>query len=510
MHLASGTTWAYDRLVVSPGVDFMYDRSQGMSAEATDRIPHAWKAGAQTVLLRRQLEAMPDGGVVVMSVPLAPYRCPPGPYERACQIAWYLKARKPKSKLIVLDANPQVISKGRCSRASGRRTTPMSLDYRPNAKVTEVDVPGKTFVLETGERVKGDVLNLIPPMRAGDIARASRLVTANERWCEVDWTTMESVAVKNVHVLGDATLSAPGMPKSGHMANQHGKAAAAAIVEIFNGRASRAADDGQHLLQLRRRSAGDPRVVGASLRRGQEDARAGDRRRRRVGPRWRALGDRRKLRVRLGADDLGGHLVLNRSLRRSTKVFGRTNHEQQPSGWVAGLLRGCVPGILAVAVSATQAQDVLQVEAGKLFGRLEVETFVESPKTKLGRALFWDARLSAVGKTACASCHAAADAGADRRRASIDARGKPTSRQSPTVFNSISQPMLRWLGDRRSGADQAEGSIAGSMGFAAKEDILPVLRTLGYEAAFHAAFPNEAEPMTHATMGARSRPTRRR
>ena len=112
VHLASGPTWAYDRLVVSPGVDFMYDRVQGMSAEATHRIPHAWKAGAQTVLLRRQLEAMPDGGVIVMSVPLAPYRCPPGPYERACQIAWYLKASKPKSKLIVLDANPQVISKG--------------------------------------------------------------------------------------------------------------------------------------------------------------------------------------------------------------------------------------------------------------------------------------------------------------------------------------------------------------------------------------------------------------
>ena len=170
-------------------------------------------------------------------------------------------------------------------------------------------------------------------------------------------------------------------------------------------------------------------------------------------------------------------------------------------GWRAARLAWVCAGVLAVAVSATHAQDVLQVEAGKLFGRLEVETFVESPKTQLGRALFWDARLSVDGKTACASCHPAEDAGADRRRASIDARGKPTSRQSPTVFNSISQPMLRWLGDRRSGADQAEGSIAGSMGFAAKEDILPVLRTLGYEAAFRAAFPNEAEPLSTRNYG---------
>jgi NADPH-dependent 2,4-dienoyl-CoA reductase/sulfur reductase-like enzyme len=236
VHLASGTTWAYDRLIVSPGVDFMYDRVQGMSAEATNRIPHAWKAGGQTVLLRRQIEAMQDGGVVVMSVPLAPYRCPPGPYERACQIAWYLKTSKPKSKLIVLDANPQVISKGALFTRVWQEDYASVLDYRANATVTEIDVAGKAFVLEAGERVKGDVLNLIPPMRAADIARDARLVTANERWCEIDWTTMESVAVKNVHVIGDATLSAPAMPKSGHMANQHGKAAAAAIIELLNGR----------------------------------------------------------------------------------------------------------------------------------------------------------------------------------------------------------------------------------------------------------------------------------
>ncbi len=236
VHLKSGTAWSYDRLVVSPGIDFMYDHVAGMTPEAANVVPHAWKAGGQTVLLQRQLEAMPDNGVVVMSIPLAPYRCPPGPYERACQIAWFLKARKPKGKLIVLDANPQVTSKAGLFARAWKEAYADVLDYRPNAKVTEIDVPARTFVLELGDRVKGDVLNLIPPMRAADIARSSQLVTANQRWCEVDWTTMESLVVKDVHVVGDATLSAPGMPKSGHMANQHGKAAAAAIVELASGR----------------------------------------------------------------------------------------------------------------------------------------------------------------------------------------------------------------------------------------------------------------------------------
>jgi NADPH-dependent 2,4-dienoyl-CoA reductase/sulfur reductase-like enzyme len=236
VRLASGIAWSFDRAVVSPGIDFMYEQVQGMSADATTRVPHAWKAGAQTVLLRRQLEAMPDGGVVAMSIPLAPYRCPPGPYERACQIAWYLKHAKPRSKLVVLDANPQIVSKGPLFTRAWKDAYDGILEYRADAAVAEVDVAGRTFVLERGDRVRADVLNLIPPMRAGDIARTSGLVTANGRWCEVDWTTLESVAVPNVHVIGDATLSAPAMPKSGHMANQHGKAAAAAIVELFDGR----------------------------------------------------------------------------------------------------------------------------------------------------------------------------------------------------------------------------------------------------------------------------------
>ncbi|MCW5656495.1 MAG: FAD-dependent oxidoreductase [Burkholderiaceae bacterium] len=236
VRLASGTVLPYDRLVVSPGVEFMFERVQGYSADAAQRVPHAWKAGEQTALLRRQLQALPDGGIVLLAVPLAPYRCPPGPYERACQIGWYLKTQKPKSKLIVLDANPQVTSKGALFTAVWKDEYGSRIEYRPNANVAEVDANGLTFVLDLGERIQGDVLNLIPPMRAADIARDAGLVTANERWCAVDWTTMESVKVPNVHVLGDAALSAPGMPKSGHMANQHGKAAAAAIVELLAGR----------------------------------------------------------------------------------------------------------------------------------------------------------------------------------------------------------------------------------------------------------------------------------
>jgi NADPH-dependent 2,4-dienoyl-CoA reductase/sulfur reductase-like enzyme len=215
----------------------MWENVRGMSAAAAESVPHAWKAGPQTLLLRRQLEAMADGGIAVMSFPLAPYRCPPGPYERACQIAAYLKAKKPKSKLIVLDANPDYVSKKPLFSRVFSEDYKDIIDYRNNAPVAEVDVAAKTAVLELGDRVKADVLNLIPPQRAANIARDAGLITANNRWCEVDWMSMESVKVRNVHVLGDATLSAPAMPKSGHMANQHGKAAAAAIVELLNGRA---------------------------------------------------------------------------------------------------------------------------------------------------------------------------------------------------------------------------------------------------------------------------------
>ena len=236
VRLASGATLPYDRLVVSPGVELMYTQLKGWSAAGETSVLHAWKAGPQTVALRRQLTEMKDGGVVVMSIPLAPYRCPPGPYERACQIAWYLKQSKPKSKLLVLDANPDYVSKKPLfSRVFGEDYKGI-IEYRVAAPVNEIDLKSSTLVTEIGDKVRGDVLNYIPPQRAADIARDAGLITANNRWCEVNWSSMESIKVPNVHVLGDATLSAPAMPKSGHMANQHGKAAAAAIVELLNGR----------------------------------------------------------------------------------------------------------------------------------------------------------------------------------------------------------------------------------------------------------------------------------
>lgn len=226
----------YDRLVVSPGTDVMSDSIAGLNAEAQKVVMHAWKAGAQTIALRAQLEAMPDGGTFVMTVPKAPYRCPPGPYERVCQVAGYFKREKPKSKVLLLDANPDIQSKKGLFTKAWKDLYPGMVTYTPNMVISEIDVKNKTLITELGERVKGDVLNVVPPQRAGEIAHSAGLVNVNNLWCGVNWLTMESTATPNVHVLGDATLSAPGMPKSGHMANQHGKACAAAIVELMNGR----------------------------------------------------------------------------------------------------------------------------------------------------------------------------------------------------------------------------------------------------------------------------------
>jgi sulfide dehydrogenase [flavocytochrome c] flavoprotein chain len=226
----------FDRIIVSPGVDFIFDDVAGLNAEAQKTVLHAWKAGPQTIALRKQLEDMPDGGVYVLSIPKAPYRCPPGPYERVCQVASYFSKFKPKSKVIVLDANPEITSKKALFTAVFNGQYKGIIDYRPNMNVTEVDAKNNTAITELGDKIKADVLNIIPPQRAGDIARKAGLINANNRWCQVDWLSMESTAAAGIHVLGDATLSAALMPKSGHMANQHGKAAAAAIIETFNGR----------------------------------------------------------------------------------------------------------------------------------------------------------------------------------------------------------------------------------------------------------------------------------
>jgi len=234
--LDRGGELAYNRLIVSPGIDFTFGDLQGYEdAMKTGRVLHAWKAGAQTIELRKQLEQMKDGGVYVLSIPLAPYRCPPGPYERASMVAAYFKQAKPRSKVLVLDANPDVTSKGGLFKRAWSDLYQGILEYRGNSKAIGVDAKTMTVKLEV-EDVKGDVLNVVPPHGAGQIARTAGLITHKNRWCDVDWRTMESKAVKGVHVLGDATLSAPGMPKSGSMANNHAKIAAAAIVEILNGR----------------------------------------------------------------------------------------------------------------------------------------------------------------------------------------------------------------------------------------------------------------------------------
>jgi len=235
--LASGGELPYDRLILSPGVDFMWDSLPGMAKEgAKDKVLHAWKAGAQTVALRQQLLAMPDGGVYALSIPLAPYRCPPGPYERACMVANYFKKAKPKSKVVIFDANDDIQSKkGLFMKAWDEHYKGM-IEYRPKHRVTDVDSANSTLKFEFNEDFKAAVANVVPAMRAGEIAVKTGLATANNRWCEVDFLTFESKAMKNIHVLGDAIQIAPGMPKSGHMANQHGKTCAAAVVALLQGK----------------------------------------------------------------------------------------------------------------------------------------------------------------------------------------------------------------------------------------------------------------------------------
>ena len=250
---------------VSPGIDFTFSEIEGyLPAMQSGRVLHAWKAGPQTVALRRQLEQLRDGGVVALSVPLAPYRCPPGPYERASMIAAYLKQAKPRSKLIVLDANPDVTSKAGLFKAAWKDLYAGLLEYRPNARAIGVDAKTMTVRLEV-EDVKADVLNVVPPQRAGDIAQKAGLITHNDRWCDIDWRSMESKKIPGIHVLGDATLAAPAMPKSASMANNHAKIAASAIIELLNGRVPRGLANTQHLLQLCLAHRRHPRVVGTSL-----------------------------------------------------------------------------------------------------------------------------------------------------------------------------------------------------------------------------------------------------
>jgi sulfide dehydrogenase [flavocytochrome c] flavoprotein subunit len=233
--VTSKGTLKYDRLVVSPGVDFRLEEMKGYDEAAMQAMPHAWKAGPQTVLLRKQLEAMKDGGTVVISAPLAPYRCPPGPYERASMISYYLKHHKPKSKLILLDANPDVTSKGGLFKKGWKDNYTGIFEYRGAKKVTEVDAKGMTVLIEGLEDVKGDVINVIPPQRAGKVAVAAGLVGDDKNWCPVNATTFESTKHKDIHVIGDACI-AGAMPKSGYSANSEAKVCAMNVIALMNGK----------------------------------------------------------------------------------------------------------------------------------------------------------------------------------------------------------------------------------------------------------------------------------
>ncbi len=228
-----GGTLSYDRLIVAPGVDFNYQEWPMLaSVDAQKQVPHAWKAGWQTVNLRQQLEAMVDGGVFVMNVPKAPYRCPPGPYERACQVASYFKQHKAKSKVIVLDANAEIISKKGLFAKVFNESYAGIIDYRPDNAISHINLATKTVSTEF-DSIKADVLNFIPPQRAGKIAQVAGLTEKDYPWCDVNFLTYESKLVQDVHVLGDSV--AAGLPKSAHMATNQAKVCASAIVQLMGG-----------------------------------------------------------------------------------------------------------------------------------------------------------------------------------------------------------------------------------------------------------------------------------
>ncbi|MDP2155004.1 MAG: FAD/NAD(P)-binding oxidoreductase [Sulfuricella sp.] len=231
----TGGTISYDRLVLSPGIDFRFEEIEGYDPVETPKvIPHAWKAGEQTLLLRKQLEDMPAGGTVVLSVPMTPFRCPPGPYERVSQIAWHLKNNKPGSKIIVLDANPDIISKGALFRKGWEKHYKGMIDFRAANKVVKVDAKKRS--VDTGvEEIAGAVVNVIPPQKAGLIAHKAGVVGEDKKWCPVNQVTFESTIAKDVHIIGDASI-AGAMPKSGYSANSQAKVCVLNIVQLMNGK----------------------------------------------------------------------------------------------------------------------------------------------------------------------------------------------------------------------------------------------------------------------------------
>ncbi|MCB1802787.1 MAG: FAD-dependent oxidoreductase [Gammaproteobacteria bacterium] len=231
---AGGQTFAYDRCIVAPGISFK-DNIEGYNDAAMESMPHAWKAGEQTVTLRKQLEAMPDGGVVAIAAPPNPFRCPPGPYERACQIAMYLRAHKPKSKLMIFDAKDKFSKQGLFTQAFERHHKGIIewVGASAGGNITRVDAGSNTlYAGDTAHKV--DVANVIPAQQAGAIAIKAGL-TNDGGWCPIDGRTFESTMHAGIHVIGDASVAAP-LPKSGYAANSEGKTCAAAVVALLNGK----------------------------------------------------------------------------------------------------------------------------------------------------------------------------------------------------------------------------------------------------------------------------------
>lgn len=235
--LAGGATLKYDKLVLSPGIDMNFASIEGLAdAQKQGKVLQAWKAGPETLALRKQLEAMPDGGVYALTIPEAPFRCPPGPYERACQVAWYFKNFKPKSKVLVLDANQDVVSKPALFKKAWAEQYAGIVEYRNQHKAIAVSPDEGLVKFDVQNDVKADVINALPAMRANKIALQTGLANmANGRWCGVNYQTFESAVAKDIFVIGDAIQVAQLMPKSGHMANNHAKVAAAAIVAQLSG-----------------------------------------------------------------------------------------------------------------------------------------------------------------------------------------------------------------------------------------------------------------------------------
>ena len=230
--ISSGSRHAYDRLIIAPGVDF--DILPGLeSAAAQAKVPHAWKAGPQTTALRNMITAMPAGGVFIMSIPAKPYRCPPGPYERACVVADWLKRYRPGSKVIVLDANPGITAEVHTFTNAFEVVHKGVIEYHPDVSISGVDASSMTVSTNIGN-LRGNVLNLIPPHRAGKVIAANGLADSGGRWTSVDVLSYEAKIAPGIHVIGDA--SATTQPKAGHIANQEAKVCVDAILRLLSGK----------------------------------------------------------------------------------------------------------------------------------------------------------------------------------------------------------------------------------------------------------------------------------